>query len=389
MLITAFDYYKTFFSTNKLPEEGSLPGESAKPLDQEAASSTTPVPAGVVNTRTDSWKNRWAFFNKQVQNKVAELRPDDSEKLNVLSLNGGGVRGAVTLEFLRQLEQDGGDVSLHSKFDLFTGTSTGGIIALCCAIGMTPKEILQEYTTLSARVFGDKSWFSLLNPKYDNNILKECIIKVLHKQGYDEQSTLGDLYERTGKHLVIPYVDLEDKGSWKMKYGETFTEEGRAMTLVDVLLFTTAAPSYFSSYKGNVDGAMGLNNPSLAGVMFAKENFPQRDIKLLSLGTGSTTACVEEKTDWGPMQWLAKKVKGGGLPVMLSLFMHMQEQTSAEAARRILGERSFHVIDLPLQQNFALDNYKAIPSLVVKTQDYIKNNAEGLWKKHVSWWQSI
>lgn len=382
MRITAFDYYRTFFSPSKSSDTIALP-----PQQGDTDSSVQQPSKG----RKLPWQKKRGktALDQEVQKKIAELQPEGAEKLNVLSLNGGGVRGAVTLEFLRQLEQEGGKESLQSKFNLFTGTSTGGIIAFCCAAGMTPEEILQEYTTLSSQVFGDKSWFSLLNPKYDNQVLKQCIIRVLERLGYNEQSTLGDLYNRTGKHLVIPYVDLEDNGNWKMKYGETFTEEGRAMTIVDVLLFTTAAPSYFSSYKGNVDGGIGLNNPALAGVMFAKENFPKRDVKLLSLGTGSVETCVTERTDWGPMQWMAKKARGGGMPVMLSLFMHMQEQTSTDAAKRILGEKNFHHIDLPLQRGFALDDYKAIPAMVAKTQEYIQRSAADIWKAHVSWWQSL
>ena len=56
----------------------------------------------------------------------------------ILSLDGGGVRGAVSVAFLERIEQildeqAGHKVRLGDWFDLIGGTSTGAIIAGKCS----------------------------------------------------------------------------------------------------------------------------------------------------------------------------------------------------------------------------------------------------------------
>ena len=51
----------------------------------------------------------------------------------ILSFDGGGIRGIVTLAILKRLET--AFPNLIANTDLFAGTSTGGIIALALAAG--------------------------------------------------------------------------------------------------------------------------------------------------------------------------------------------------------------------------------------------------------------
>ncbi len=58
----------------------------------------------------------------------------------VLALDGGGVRGALTVAFLERIEtllseRDGKDSPLGDYFDLVGGTSTGAVIAGALALG--------------------------------------------------------------------------------------------------------------------------------------------------------------------------------------------------------------------------------------------------------------
>jgi patatin-like phospholipase/acyl hydrolase len=58
----------------------------------------------------------------------------------ILSLDGGGVRGAVTIAFLERLETvideiEGKPTLLCDWFDIIGGTSTGAIIAGTLALG--------------------------------------------------------------------------------------------------------------------------------------------------------------------------------------------------------------------------------------------------------------
>ncbi|MCX6016221.1 MAG: patatin-like phospholipase family protein, partial [Chloroflexales bacterium] len=57
----------------------------------------------------------------------------------ILSFDGGGILGVLTLVIIERIMQDFPDFLAH--VDLFAGTSTGGIIALALAKGMHPKDI--------------------------------------------------------------------------------------------------------------------------------------------------------------------------------------------------------------------------------------------------------
>ncbi len=77
-------------------------------------------------------------------------------RFQILSLDGGGLRGMFSAAVLARLEEDL-DVRVVDHFDLIAGTSTGGIIALGLGLGMSPRDILQFYTDHGPRIFRDRS----------------------------------------------------------------------------------------------------------------------------------------------------------------------------------------------------------------------------------------
>jgi patatin-like phospholipase/acyl hydrolase len=67
-----------------------------------------------------------------------------SSDFRILALDGGGIRGIFTASCLSTLEDlSRAKIALH--FDLLTGTSSGGIIALALAFGIPPRRILEFY----------------------------------------------------------------------------------------------------------------------------------------------------------------------------------------------------------------------------------------------------
>ena len=77
-------------------------------------------------------------------------------RFQILSLIGGGIRGAFITSFLRELEDKLGR-RIADSFDLIAGTSTGGIIAAGLAAGMTADEMQQFYVKYGARIFTPRS----------------------------------------------------------------------------------------------------------------------------------------------------------------------------------------------------------------------------------------
>src|SRR5512133_487296 len=91
------------------------------------------------------------------------LDPSSGPK-RILALDGGGIRGALTLGYLERLEQilkdrhpRIKDFRLCDYFDLIGGTSTGSIIGAALAIGMSVGEIKEYYFSLGEKIFGHKN----------------------------------------------------------------------------------------------------------------------------------------------------------------------------------------------------------------------------------------
>ncbi len=238
----------------------------------------------------------------------------------ILSLDGGGLKGIVTLGFLARLEallraRHGGDEDfrLCHYFDLIAGTSTGAIIAAALAKGMPVSEVVDHYMTLGSKVF-ESGFFrrGILRARYDDKKLKRLLKDVL---GAD--TLLGDESLQTGVLLVTKRTDT---GSiWpignnpRARYFEGDPDSGRVANRVfplwQVVRASTAAPSYFDpesilitegasrrkAVRGEfVDGGVSpFNNPALQALMYAtldgyRVNWPTGpdNIFLVSVGTG-------------------------------------------------------------------------------------------------------
>jgi len=62
----------------------------------------------------------------------------------ILSCDGGGIRGLITAMILQELDKQ---IPFLDKIDLFTGTSTGGIIALGLASGIPIADVVNIYNS--------------------------------------------------------------------------------------------------------------------------------------------------------------------------------------------------------------------------------------------------
>lgn len=69
---------------------------------------------------------------------------------NILSLDGGGIRGVLTAALLKHLEDQS---PFLDKIHLFAGTSTGGILALGLAKGLTPAQLIKLYQDNGDKIF--------------------------------------------------------------------------------------------------------------------------------------------------------------------------------------------------------------------------------------------
>lgn len=255
----------------------------------------------------------------RIKTRDEHFQKDGAPK-RILALDGGGLRGILTLGILAKIEKTlkerhgaGASFRLCHYFDLIAGTSTGAIIAAALALGMTVEDISKMYLDLGRRVF-KKSFLrkGVLRALYDE---KALIVEL--KKVYGETTTLGSTELKTGILLVTKRLD---SGSpWPLgnnPQGKYFGPRSGSNAIPNsdyplwkVVRASTAAPRYFEpeaieimrapgkkSVRGQfVDGGVSpSNNPALQALMYValdgyRVGWPTGAdrILLVSAGTGS------------------------------------------------------------------------------------------------------
>jgi patatin-like phospholipase/acyl hydrolase len=229
------------------------------------------------------------------------------ERFQVLSLDGGGIRGIFTAAVLAGLEGDlGGPILDH--FDLVVGTSTGGIIATALGAGLSPEEILELYVREMKTIFPGHRYLrsarGLLRPKYGSNGLRSLL-----------QRTFGDRILGESKvPLVIPAFDVGENQVYLFKtpHHERLKRDWK-VPFWQVAMATSAAPAFFPAFylPGDkvrlIDGGVWASNPAMIGVAEAVSIFGQtlESIRVLSLGTTTDSRPRSRQLDnGGLLQWL-------------------------------------------------------------------------------------
>src|ERR1035437_1608132 len=250
---------------------------------------------------------------------------------NIISFDGGGVCGTFSVRLLQRIMEK--HPNLLQSVDLFAGTSTGGLIALGMAHGISVESLLQLYQketpTIFARNIFRKMLGNILAAKYSN----AGIISVA-KKTFGGTATLGDL----SCHVVVPSFNLKEDGtptdpSWRCEFFHNFAGSPYMNEkVVDVAIRTASAPTYFPSYQGYIDGGVVANDPSLAAVAHAvAHGFKLEDIRVLSIGTGGQIRyLVGDDIKWGLAGW-AKSLVG--------VFMDGQSITVDTLSSLMLGQR--------------------------------------------------
>ncbi len=235
-------------------------------------------------------------------------------KYRVLSIDGGGIRGIVTTVMLQRLAARAGLEGFLDKVDLITGTSTGGLLALGIARGLSLEEIRGLYEVDGPEIFDDSWLDDLLDlGKLRGADYKTAPMRRVLKRILGEDTTLG----RLKKRVLITAFDMDNenpdelKRTWKPKLFHNFPGPGndRHELAYKVGLYTAAAPTYFPSVDGYIDGGVYANNPAMCGLAQTQDTryrpTPALDeVVLLSLGTGTSLFYIRGKTlDWGYVQW--------------------------------------------------------------------------------------
>jgi len=170
----------------------------------------------------------------------------------ILSLDGGGVRGAISVAFLERIEKilderAGLEVRLGDWFDLIGGTSTGAIIAAALALGKRVDYVKKIYFQLAPRVFRSSWRVPKLQAKFATGPLRKEIDNIVGdiKLGDEELITgLAIIAKRidTGSPWILANNPASD--FWENRTGSR-TIANKDYRLATLLRASTAAPTYF------------------------------------------------------------------------------------------------------------------------------------------------
>ena len=206
----------------------------------------------------------------------------------ILSIDGGGCRGLIPITLLKYMENNLLKKSVVDTFDFFAGTSTGGIISLLLANGMSMNDIYNFYTKEPIhKIFKGKMRLNPLDAvKYPSKdiegVLNDIFKDIKLKDVRPDKGLLITTYDILSKQAV--FFTREDK-----RYSE--------IALAQIARATSAAPTFFESYVLNemlcVDGGVFANNPALCAYVGAQKMYPNEEVVLVSLGTGSLYEYVD------------------------------------------------------------------------------------------------
>ena len=239
----------------------------------------------------------------------------------ILSLDGGGIRGAATTAFLARLNEalrNEHGTTIRDCIDLFAGTSTGSIIALGLArTDLSMARIDALYNAEEARrIFTENRGLFELDgvnsPRYEG----EGKAQVL-KEALGERTTIGN--GENGRHVLVVAYAVEKRVPFVVKSTDRRHEDLLAWQIADA---SSAAPTYFPTAEVTmpgetggkrwlIDGGVVANNPTLCAIAEVSNAWPgttMDQVSVLSVGTGSMTRKINGPASrrWGSTGWFTQ-----------------------------------------------------------------------------------
>jgi uncharacterized protein len=244
-----------------------------------------------------------------------EVQPgEEPPPRKLLALDGGGIRGILTLEVLLRIEQllaettgEGEKFRLSDFFDYIGGTSTGAVIAAGLARGMSVSELLDFYQQTGPAMFDKAFILNRVRYLYRSEPLADEL-----KNTFGEQTNL--LPENLKCLLLVVTRNVTTDSPWPVssnplaKYNElSRADSNLRIPLWQLVRASTAAPVYFApevlqwdpqdptkTFKFVDGGLTPYNNPAFLLWRMATQapyrlnwKTGERNLLLVSIGTGA------------------------------------------------------------------------------------------------------
>ena len=339
---------------------------------------------------------RW----KSLRDRYQEDRPH-----RMLSLDGGGIRGLITLGILERIEklvQEKTGRKLEEYFDYIAGTSTGAIIAAGLSRGLTTADLIKFYTSSGKQMF-DPAWLlERIKYLYTADPLKAQLQDVFGRDTSLEPDNLKCL-------LLVVTRNVTTDSSWPIssnpdaKYNDPARKDcNLRIPLWQLVRASTAAPVYFppevvqwdptdpSKTFVFVDGGVTpYNNPAFLLYRMATEpayrlNWKKGEDNLLILSIGTGAAESLGATAARPNKNIVATV--AGLPGELMYGIQVDQDVSCRAVGRCtfgarLDREIMDMVPRQLREEMTLEEQYAAPVVPLSTNLgrhflYVRYNAD-------------
>ncbi|MEH2088959.1 patatin-like phospholipase family protein [Nostoc sp.] len=316
-------------------------------------------------TKTDQIENPVNIQQAQVltqEESPETMNTKARPKYKILSIDGGGIRGIIPALLLSEIERRT-QKPIFSLFDLITGTSSGGILALGLTkprlssdvsdnlpvAEYTAEDLLQLFLEYGVEIFYEPLFERLLGPLED--IFLQPKYPSESKEEIFRQYFGNALLENNLKEVFVTSYDIEqripifftNKLEKQQTESKNFQKLCGGFSLLDAALATSATPTYFAPHRivnphnsgiayTLIDGGVFANNPAHLAILEAQISSKRKaqkvlnteDILVVSLGTGSLTSVYpyKEVKNWGLLQW--------GRPLLNIMFDGSSEVVAGE-----------------------------------------------------------
>lgn len=224
-------------------------------------------------------------------------RTASTGKKKLLTLDGGGIRGLISVEVLAEIERTlrreleaGEDFRLADYFDFVAGTSTGAIIAACVSLGMSVDEIRTFYLSNGRAMFDKASLLRRFHYKYEDAALAEKLREVFNAFLTPEELRAGTKDLKLGSPALRTLLcavmrNASTDSPWPVTNNPQARYNDRALKdcnldipLWQLIRASTAAPTYFppevlqlgeQSFLFVDGGITTYNNPAFHAFMNA------------------------------------------------------------------------------------------------------------------------
>jgi uncharacterized protein len=285
---------------------------------------------------------------QQAQMLIQEESPETMNtkarpKYKILSIDGGGIRGIIPALLLAEIERRT-QKPIFNLFDLITGTSSGGILALGLTkprlrsdasdnlpvAEYTAEALLQLFLEYGVELFYEPLFHRLLGPlddiflqpKYPSESKEEILRQYFGNAPLE--NNLKEVFVTSydiEKRIPIFFTNKLEKEQIKSK---NLCKLCGGFSLLDAALATSATPTYFAPHRvvnphnsgiiyTLIDGGVFANNPANLAILEAQISSKRKtqkvlnteDILVVSLGTGCPTSVYpyKEVKNWGLVQW--------------------------------------------------------------------------------------